>query len=153
MAVIQRCRTCGFDVPSDVERCPGCEAAAPPSRAAHQVAGLALPTRSVHRLRHVAPRPEPVPRLGRARAARSAFSFTTALVVVTFAVASLTWRASRPRFVLTIPDGTVDFLDRLTTMAATAAVAAFSIGVVAMLAWTVRAGSRALRSAVSRLGD
>ena len=83
----------------------------------------------------------------------SAFSFTTALVVVTFAVASLTWLASRPRFVLTIPDGTVDFLDRLTTMAATAAVAAFSIGVVAMLAWTVRAGSRALRSAVSRLGD
>jgi hypothetical protein len=105
----------------------------------------------VHPLPHVRPlAAHEVPPLGPARAARSAFSFTTALVIVTFAIATLTWLASLPPVVLTIPDGTVDLLDRVTTWAAAASVTAMLIGLVAMVVWTLRAGGRALRSVVSR---
>jgi hypothetical protein len=151
LTVIERCRTCGFDVPKDVERCPGCEAPAVPSRAAHQVAGLALPTRSVHPIPHLRARTEPDLRpVAPAHAARSAFSFTTTLVLVTLAAAALTWLASQPRFVLAVPEGTVDVLDDVTTASATAAVAVMLIGLLALVVWSVRAGGRALRSTVDR---
>ena len=151
MAVIDRCRTCGFDIPTDVERCRGCDEPVAPSRAAHQVAGLALPTRSVHALPHVKPRPEgPHQPLGPARTARSAFSLTTAFVVVTLAAAALAWIASQPRFVLAVPDGTLDLLDDITTASATASIAALLIGLVALLGWTLRASGRAVRSTLSR---
>ena len=77
--VIELCRTCGFDIPADADHCPACERIpAPLSLAARQVAGMALPTRSVHALPSTRPRRyrEPAP-IGPARAARSAFSYTT----------------------------------------------------------------------------
>ena len=151
MAVIQRCRTCGFDIPGDGEGCPGCGVPAVPSRAAHQAAGLALPTRSVHPLPHVRPRSEhdlrPLPP---PRTARSAFSFTSAFVVVTLAAATLAWLASQPRFALTVPDGTVDLLDDITTASATASITALLIGLVAMVVWSLRASGRAIRTVASR---
>jgi hypothetical protein len=115
------------------------------------VAGLALPTRSVHNLPHVAPRAEPDFRpLRPARAARSAFSFTTTLVLVALAAAGLGWLAGQPRFVLSVPEGIVRILDDITTTAAIAAIAVALIGVVALVWWSVRAGRRALRSVVDR---
>jgi hypothetical protein len=143
--------TCGFDVPADTGRCPSCEVPAVPSRAAHQLAGVALPTRSVHALPHLRPRAERDNRpVGPARGARSAFSFTTTLVLVTLIAAALTWLASQPRFVLAVPEGTVDVLDDVTTASATAAVAVMIIGLLALVVWSVRAGGRALRSTVDQ---
>jgi hypothetical protein len=151
LTVIERCRTCGFDVPTDVARCPGCEAPAVPSRAAYQVVGLALPTRSVHPIPHLRARTEPdLHPVAPAHAARSAFSFTTTLVLVTLAAAALTWLAGQPRFVLAVPEGTVDVLDDITTASATAAVAVMLIGLLALVVWSVRAGGRALRSTVNQ---
>ena len=94
---------------------------AAPSRAARQVAGLALPTRSVHALPATRPRREhDVRPVGPARAARSAFSFTTTLILLTLAVAGLAWLASQPRFVLQVPDGTAGVLDDITIVSAAA---------------------------------
>ena len=124
----------------------GAPPAAEPSLAARQVAGFALPTRSVHALANVPPRREPDPRpIGKARAARSAFSFTTALALITFAAASLAWVARQPRFVLEVPTGTSDRLDHIAALSATGAVAALLLGLVAMAAWCVRAAVRTWR--------
>ena len=148
--VIELCRTCGFDIPADAGSCPTCRPAAAPSRAARQVAGQALPTRSVHRLPNLKPRREQeIPPMGRARMARSAFSFTTALALVTFAAAGLAWLAAQPQVMFSMPDGTVDVLDDLTTMSATASIAALLIGLLAMVIWCVRAAGRSLRRHIS----
>ena len=144
--VIELCRTCGFDIPADSDRCPGCAPVSAPSLAARQAAGLALPTRSVHRLSHVRPRPEREERpLGRAEAARSAFSFTTTLVAITLTAAGLAWLAGQPRFVLQVPSGTIERLDSITTFSATASIAALLFGLVAMVVWCVRAAGRTVR--------
>jgi hypothetical protein len=149
--LIELCRTCGFDIPADEGDCPVCARGAPrPSRAAQQVAGLALPTRSVRRLPTTRPRREPAPPLGRARAARSAFSFSTAFALITFAAAGLSWLSGRPSLVLRVPPSTTARLDDLTTLAATASVVAMVVGVVAMLAWSARAAARALIALADR---
>jgi hypothetical protein len=149
--VIELCRTCGFDIPADADRCPGCVPEAGPSLAARQAAGLALPTRSVHALPRVAPRHEPIERpLGKAQAARSAFSFTTTLVLVTLSAAGLAWLASQPQFVLQVPDGTVNRLDTVTTFSALASVAALLVGLVAMAVWCVRAAALTMRRRLIR---
>jgi len=151
LPVIELCRTCGFDIPADADGCPACRPAPEPSLAARQVAGIALPTRSVHRLPRVAPRRDHEERpLGRADAARSAFSFTATLVLVTVVAAGLAWLASQPRFVLQVPAGTVERLEDVTTLSATAAVAALLTGVLAMVVWSGRAVSRSLRRRVAR---
>ena len=123
-----------------------------PSRAARQVAGLALPTRSVHALpdraalaASVATEP-----LGRARAARSAFSFTTALALLTFAAAGLDVAREPAALRAAGAEGTADLLDDITTASATASVAACAIGLVAMVVWCVRAAGRALHQRVDR---
>ena len=149
--VIELCKTCGFDIPADADRCPGCTPVSVPSLAARQAAGLALPTRSVHRLSHVRPRREHEERpLGRAEAARSAFSFTTTLVVITLSAAGLAWLAGQPMFVLQVPSGTVERLDSIATFSATASVAALVFGLVAMVVWCVRATGRTVRHRVAR---
>jgi hypothetical protein len=143
--VIELCRSCGFEIPADARGCKACAPAPPPPRAARQAAALALPTRSVHALPATPARPEPPRPLGRARAARSAFSFTTALVLLTFGAAGLAWVAEQPRFVLAIPDGTSDALDHLTTLAAQASVAGLLAGLAASAVWCVRAVAHAVR--------
>lgn len=149
--VIELCRSCGFDIPSDAGVCPGCQPASAPSRAARQVAGYALPTRSVHKLPTTAARPEHAPPpMGRARTARSAFSFTTAFALFTFTAAGLAWLADQPRFVLQLPSGTGDLLDDLTRTFAIASVVALALGLVATVVWCVRATARALRVRAAR---
>jgi hypothetical protein len=144
--VIDLCRTCGFDIPADAGSCPACKRATEPTRAARQVAGLALPTRSVHSLPTVPRRREPVTQpLGRAETARSAFSLTATLALCTFVVAGLAWVASQPRFVLTVPRATIDVLDDITTITATASIAALLIGLIAMVIWYARAAGRLVR--------
>jgi hypothetical protein len=114
--------------------------------AARQVAGFALPTRSVHRLSRISPRREVDDRpLGEARAARSAFSFTVTLLAVTLAAAGLAWVAGQPQFVLQVPSGTAERLDALTTASAAASVAMLVIGLLAMVGWTLRAATRSVR--------
>ena len=53
----ERCERCGYDLPAGADACPGCgpARASTPPLAARQVAGLALPTRSVHELSTVRP--------------------------------------------------------------------------------------------------
>ena len=141
--VIELCRTCGFHIPAGADRCPGCTPISEPSLAARQVAGLALPTRSVHALSHVSPGREVEPRpIGRARVARAAFSFATALALITLWAWGLTWLASQPRFVLEVPDGTVDLLEDIGRLAAVASIVGLSVGLCAMVAWCVRASVR-----------
>ena len=149
--VIELCRTCGFEIPADADRCRTCVPAADPSLAARQVAGIALPTRSVHALPNVRPRRAPVERpLGRARAARSAFSFTTTLALVTIAAGGLAWLASQPQFVLQVPAGTVDRLDTFTRFSALASVAALLVGLLALAVWCVRAAAQTVRHRLTR---
>jgi hypothetical protein len=149
--VIELCRTCGFDIPADADRCPACRPATGPALAARLVAGYALPTRSVHAVPHLRPRRTAAEHpLGQARAARSAFSFTTTLVLVTLTAAGLAWVAGQPRFVLQLPEGTVDRLDTVTTFSALASVAALVVGLLAMAGWCVRAAARTLRGRLAR---
>jgi hypothetical protein len=150
--VIELCRTCGFHIPADEPRCPGCAPA--PHRiplAARQVAGLALPTRSVRPLPTTPPAREARdPHIGRARTARSAFSFATAFVLLTFAAAGLAWLASQPRFVLEVPDGTHALLDGLTTALATASVLVLAVGLVALVLWCIRRAAMGIVAYVDR---
>ena len=154
MAVIELCRTCGFDIPADADHCPACERIpAPPSLAARQVAGLALRTRSVHTLPTVRPRRDHVVHpIGPARAARSAFSYTSTLVLVTLTAAGLAWLAGQPSFVLQVPQGIAGLLDDITIVSATASIAALAIGLVALVAWCLRSAGRAVRTRVTRVG-
>ena len=147
MAVaIELCRTCGFDIPLDSGECPGCAGRTPaaPPLAARQAAGIALPTRSVHRLPTTRPRKEAAPPVGPARAARSALSFTSSIALFTLVAAAATWLSRQPRFVLAVPSGTTDLLDRVTTISATASLVGLGLGVAAILEWCTRAAWRKL---------
>ncbi len=138
--VIERCKRCGFDIAFDSLTCAGCRrVAGPPGRAARQVAGLALPTRSVHRLPRTVPtldapaRPAPSP-----DAARSAFAFTSLLALVVLLGLVLGWAARMEAFVLTLPVGTAARIDELTMATAWATVGVAGIGAVALGTWWVR---------------
>ena len=128
--VIQLCRRCGFEIPSDAPDCPGCARFdREPTLAARQVAGLALPTRSVHRLPTTPPRrPVPAPPEGPAEAARTAFSFTGVLVSIALLGLLLGWVVRGERFVLSLPDGVGRPIHTLTTLAAWASVIGLATG-------------------------
>jgi hypothetical protein len=140
VAVIELCERCGFDIPSHARACPTCgDEPVVPSRAALQVAGLALPTRSVHRLPATRPGHEPdEATVGPARGARSAFECTS--VLVTFAVlgALLGWMARLDRYVGSLPSGTADRIDAITEAITWASVVGLGIGLLSMAAWAVR---------------
>lgn len=142
MAVaIELCRTCGFDIPLDTGGCPTCNgrAPAPSGRVARKAAMGALPARSVHRLPTTRPRKDVVlPPVRPARAARSALSFTSSLALFTLLAAAATWLSTQPRFVLQLPAGTTDLLDRITTISATASLVGLGLGIAAMLEWCTR---------------
>lgn len=138
--VIEHCGRCGFDIPADAECCPGCgrddEA---PSLAARQVAGLALPTRSVHPLPTTPPQRERVPRrVGPARGARSAFAYTSLLLLVALLGAGLGWVARLDRYVLALPHGTAERIDDLTVAATWASVIGLGVGLAALATWCIR---------------
>jgi hypothetical protein len=134
------CSRCGFETTDGSTVCPWCvEPDATPSLAARQVAGLALPTRSVHHLPSLPPRRERVARpVGPADGARSAFGFSTIFVLLVFVGLGLSWLAHPTHFGLTLPDGTAELVDRFTVVAAWGAVIAVGVGVAAMLGWCVR---------------
>ena len=145
MAVaIEVCRTCGFDIPLDEDGCPGCAGRPVAPRVAARQAGYALPTRSVRRLPSTRPRKAVAGPVGQARAARSVFSFTSTLVLVTLLAGAASWLSTQPRFVLQLPAGTTDLLERVTTVSATASLVALGLGVAAMLEWCTRAAVSAL---------
>jgi len=138
--VIELCRRCGFDIPADAEWCPSCgrddEA---PSLAARQVAGLALPTRSVHPLPTTPPEREWVPRrVGPARGARAAFAYTSTLALVALLGVGLGWVARLERYVLALPRGTAERIDDLTLAATWASVIGLAVGLAALATWCIR---------------
>ena len=146
MAVVELCRTCGFDIPADADRCPGCARADAPALAALQVAGMALPTRSVHPLPSTRPRRDrDVQPVGPAYAARSALSYTTTLTLLTLVVAGLSWAAGQPRFALQVPEGLAGLLDDVAVMSAMASIVMLAVSLVALVAWCVRSAARAVR--------
>jgi hypothetical protein len=139
--VIQLCNRCGFDIPSDADVCPECgpDDTAPPSLAARQVAGLALPTRSAHRLPRLRPRRDhPAREVAPAVGARTAFAYTWLLVVVALVGALLARLARLDRYVSSLPQGTAEWLDDLTVMATLGAVIGLVVGLVAMVVWCIR---------------
>lgn len=131
--VIHVCRHCGFEAYLGPDSCPTCGAVERvPSRAALQVAGLALPTRSVRRLpitpplRLVEPLP-PAP----AEAARSAFHGASLFVLLSLVGLLLSVVASPTWLGFALPDGTQSIVDRLTSLAAWGAVGLTGLGVAA----------------------
>jgi hypothetical protein len=115
------------------------------------VAGYALPTRSVRPLPHTPPAREPAARpIGRARAARSAFSFASAFALMTFAAAGLAWLSEQPRFELQVPEGTAGLFESITTVTAVASVVTLGIGLAALVVWCVRATAAFLRASAHR---
>jgi hypothetical protein len=140
--VIELCRRCGFDIPADAEGgCPNCapQRTLTPSLPAQQVAGLALPTRSVQRLPRTRPRRDRrAPEVGPADGARSAFGYATLFLVLTLVAGLLGWAARLQRFVFTLPDGTADRLEDVAALTSAASLAGVAVGLLAMAAWTIR---------------
>lgn len=139
--VIELCRRCGFHIPVDADTCPEClpEREQVPSLAARQVAGLALPTRSVRRLPRTPPRRDPAPRaVTPAVGARTVFAYTWVLVVVALLGALLAWVARLDRYVSALPNGTAEWLDEITITATLGSVIGLVIGLVAMVGWCIR---------------
>jgi hypothetical protein len=139
--VIELCNRCGFDIPVDAGACPQCgpEDTAAPPLAARQVAGVALPTRSVRRLPRTRPRRAPEPRaVPPAVGARTAFAYTWLLVVVALVGALLARLARLDRYVSSLPQGTAEWLEDLTVMATLGSVIGLLIGLVAMAVWCIR---------------
>ena len=139
--VIELCGQCGFDIPSDAHECPECGPTAErvPVLAARQVAGFALPTRSVRRVPGLHPRREPAagpvpPAVG----ARTFFTYSWILVVVALIGALIAWVARLDRYVSSFPYGTAAFFDDLTVMATLGSVVGLGLGFVAMLVWCIR---------------
>jgi hypothetical protein len=138
--VIRPCGRCGFDIPLDAPDCPTCERDAVPTLPALQVAGVALPTRSLHRLPTTAPRRERSRRrrLGQANGARSAFGYATLLIALALLGVTSSWVAGLERFALTVPAGTVEGITDATELATWAAVIAAAAGLVAMTVWCLQ---------------
>ena len=110
-----------------------------PSLAARQVAGQALPTRSVRRLPRTPPRRDAEPRsVEPAVGARTVFAYTWVLVVIALAGALLAWVARLSRYVRTLPNGTAEWLDELAIIATLGSVIGLVIGLLAMVAWCIR---------------
>jgi len=151
--VIELCRRCGFDIPTDADDgCPGCAGLIerPPSLAARQIAGEALPSRSVRPLPATRPRRlHAAADIGPADGARSAFGYATLFLMLTLGAALLGWAARLQRFVPTLPAGTAERFDDLAELTTWAALAGVVIGVLAMVAWCIRR----LRLALARRAE
>ena len=146
--VIELCRHCGFELTRGPTSCPECGAVeVRPSLAARQVAGLALPTRSVHRLPHVPPLRlvDPLPPAP-ARAARSAFHGASLFVLFAVLGLCLSWVAEPTQLGFVLPSGTPGAVAVLTEAATWAAMAAAAIGLLAAAAIGVRNAARTRRA-------
>ncbi|MEQ1787161.1 MAG: hypothetical protein ABL966_08925 [Acidimicrobiales bacterium] len=144
--MIEHCGRCGFHIPVDAGECPECWAdlAVVPPLAALQVAGYALPTRSVQRLSSIRPRREvderPVPP---AVGARAAFAYSWVLVAVALLGGLLAWVARLDRYVTALPSGTAEWFDDLAVMATLGSVIGLAVGLAAMAVWSIRHLARA----------
>jgi len=137
--VIELCSRCGFDIPVDAPDCPTCARDAEPTWAALQVAGLALPTRSLHRLPTTAPRrARNRRRPGPAHGARSAFGYATLLIALALVGTASDWMTGVERFVFAVPSGTVEWIAEATELATWAAVIAAGVGLIAVAVWCVQ---------------
>jgi len=145
--VIELCRRCGFDIPVGADGCPGCGAERVEAErlAARQLAGLALPTRSVRSLpntppQHVAEPPPVTPAVG----ARTVFAYTWLLTVVAVLGGLLAWVANLDRYVSALPQGTAAWFEEIAVMATVGSIIGLVLGFVAMGWWCVRRVSIAI---------
>ena len=151
--VIVRCRRCGFDIPTDAPACPSCGPARAPSvsRAARQVAGIDLPTRSEHRLPSIRPRRRrQVTEVGDANVARSAFAYASLFVLLAVLGAAAAWIAGHESVVLDLPRGTAERIGDLTAIASGAALVLTAISLTALGVWALRR-RRAQRRAANEI--
>lgn len=146
--VIALCRGCGFEIPADAPHCTSCDAAdVPPSLAARQVAGLALPTRSVHPLPNTTPRGEPVALspAGSPDTTRTLISVSSVFAVASVLAIVLGWAATTERLVLEVPSQTATRLYDAAIVLAWIAMGMLIAAVVALAAWGVRRARRRRR--------
>jgi hypothetical protein len=138
--VIEVCWNCGFEIPADDARCPGCRRHdGPVTLASRLIAGEALPTHSVHHLQTITPRRELRPiDAGPALGARAAFGYASLLVLIALLGVVLGWIMSLERLVLDVPQGLVEGIDRLTSMATWASVVALGFGLLALAGRAIR---------------
>jgi hypothetical protein len=131
MQATQLCPHCGFDLPGDADECPECRVSGPvASLAARQVAGIDLPTRSVHPLGALRPtRERSVRPARRPHVAADLLAYTTLLALLTAAVWLVRLAARAVPFTLPRASIAHDGLDlAVGTLAwATAAGAALSL--------------------------
>ena len=141
---IELCRKCGFECFRGPGSCPSCGTIeVEPSLAARQVAGLALPTRSVHPLPTTPPLRlvEPLPPAP-ARAARSAFHGASTFVLVALVGLFLGWLAQPGQLGLVLPDGVAGIVERLTEIATWGAMATTVAGLLAAAVIVARHAAR-----------
>ena len=137
----QLCERCGYDLPGGAEECPGCRGQiVEVTRAARQVAGLDLPTRSVHALSAVTPIREARGRrpLGRQTGAADLLAFTMLLALL--AAAAWFWAivAHTDRFATQLGRVTLQRLDLIVVILAWATLATAALTALAVLARALR---------------
>jgi hypothetical protein len=104
------------------------------------VAGLALPTRSVHRLPATRPRRERGARrpLGRARAARALATATSTLVLLAVGAAGASWALERQSLAHRVPESLAPTFRTAAMLLAAAAVVGLALSAVAAVGWALR---------------
>lgn len=104
------------------------------------MAGLALPTRSVHRLPATRPRRERGTRrpLGRARAARGLAAATSTLVLLAVGAAGASWLLGRQALAHRLPESLAATFGSASVILAVAATAGAALTVLAAVVWSLR---------------
>jgi len=132
----QLCERCGYDLPGGAEECPDCRGQiVEVTRAARQVAGLDLPTRSVHPLPAVAPIREARAHhpLGRRTGAADLAAFTMLLALLAAAAWLGAIVAHSDRFATQLGRTTLERVDLIVVILAWATLAAAAPTALAVL--------------------
>lgn len=141
MQATRLCERCGYDLPGGAEECPGCrDQIVVVTRAARQVAGLDLPTRSVHALPAVAPNREPPGRrpLGRQTGAADLLAFTMLLALLAAAAWLVAIVAHTDRFATQLGRITLERLDLIVVILAWGTLVAATLTALAVLVRALR---------------
>lgn len=138
MLAIETCQQCGYDLPLGETQCPNCTPRPIPNRAARQVSGLDLPTRSVRPIHSIRPRLEDPPPLPASTGARLFFELASFLVLAALVGIALAWIVRLDRYVLVVPAKVVADIDTITLVAGAGAAIACAAGLAASLVWSCR---------------
>jgi hypothetical protein len=137
MQTVELCRRCGFHLPVGQRDCPACATPAP-SLAARQVAGLELPTRSVHPQPRLRPNRELYLRRTRRRIGHDLFAFATLLGALALVCWTASFFAGIERIEVQLHDGTAARLGDAARMLGWATLALLALAGVAVAVRQVR---------------